>query len=145
MLVNGKAWPVLDVEPRKYRFRLLNASDSRFYNLFFAPQLAMHQIGSDGGLLAAPVRVNRLLLSPAARADADQLTVEIDVLDPQAQALHLAQSRAVEQPEREIVNPGGSGQQAIHLGRLRTTGRRLGVRGRPISCIQGSSIPNTCL
>ena len=33
IVVNGKAWPVLDVEPRKYRFRMLNGSDSRFYNL----------------------------------------------------------------------------------------------------------------
>ena len=70
ILVNGKAWPVLDVEPRKYRFRLLNGSDSRFYRLFLAPQLAFHQIGGDGGLLDAPVRVNRLLLAPAERADA---------------------------------------------------------------------------
>lgn len=69
ILVNGRAWPVLDVEPRKYRFRLLNASDSRFYNLFFAPQLVLHQIGGDGGFLDAPVRVKRLLLSPAERAD----------------------------------------------------------------------------
>ena len=29
ILVNGKAWPVLEVEPRPYRFRILNGSDSR--------------------------------------------------------------------------------------------------------------------
>ncbi|MCU0937304.1 MAG: multicopper oxidase domain-containing protein, partial [Gammaproteobacteria bacterium] len=34
-LVNGQAWPKLDVEPRKYRLRLLNGSDSRFYDLRF--------------------------------------------------------------------------------------------------------------
>jgi spore coat protein A len=34
-LVNGVAWPKLDVEPRKYRLRLLNGSDSRFYDLRF--------------------------------------------------------------------------------------------------------------
>ena len=33
MLVNGKAFPYLNVEPRKYRFRLLNASNGRFYHL----------------------------------------------------------------------------------------------------------------
>ena len=33
VLVNGKVWPVLEVEPRKYRFRILNASNARFYHL----------------------------------------------------------------------------------------------------------------
>jgi spore coat protein A len=35
LLVNGQAWPKLAVEPRKYRLRLLNGSDSRFYDLRF--------------------------------------------------------------------------------------------------------------
>ena len=50
ILVNGAVWPFLDVEPRKYRLRLLNGSDSRFYNLFL-PGVKFYQIGSDGGLL----------------------------------------------------------------------------------------------
>jgi hypothetical protein len=33
VLVNGKIWPYLTVEPRKYRFRILNASNARFYRL----------------------------------------------------------------------------------------------------------------
>ena len=33
VLVNGKVWPFLEVEPRKYRFRLLNASNARWYHL----------------------------------------------------------------------------------------------------------------
>src|SRR5262245_25471889 len=36
VLVNGKVWPFLTVEPRKYRFRILNASNSRFYRLALA-------------------------------------------------------------------------------------------------------------
>ena len=35
ILVNGKLFPYLDVEPRKYRFRVLNGSNARFYNLSF--------------------------------------------------------------------------------------------------------------
>lgn len=80
--VNGKAWPKLDVEPRKYRFRMLNGSDSRFYNMWLErsdglpiPAGAITQIGNDGGLL--PVAVNDigdgpdhgLLLALAERAD----------------------------------------------------------------------------
>src|SRR5215470_8834317 len=36
MCVNGKAWPVLDVEPRRYRFRMLNACNARFLNMTLA-------------------------------------------------------------------------------------------------------------
>ena len=45
MLVNGKAWPVLEVEPRPYRLRLLNGCDSRFLVLMLDPQQAFFQIG----------------------------------------------------------------------------------------------------
>lgn len=70
ILVNGQAWPKLDVEPRAYRFRLLNGSDSRFYNLQFGPGgPRFYQIGGDGGLLAAPVALDQLLLAPGERAD----------------------------------------------------------------------------
>ena len=54
MIVNGVAWPKLDVEPRTYRFRLLNGSDSRFYELNLPEELDFQVIGSDGGLLDGP-------------------------------------------------------------------------------------------
>jgi len=54
-LVNGKVWPFLEVEPRTYRFRILNGSNSRFYNLSLTSQQSFIQIGSEGGLLPEPV------------------------------------------------------------------------------------------
>jgi spore coat protein A, manganese oxidase len=48
ILVNGKAWPKLDVGPGKYRFRLLNGSDSRFYVLQFRNTATGGDI-TDGG------------------------------------------------------------------------------------------------
>jgi spore coat protein A len=69
IVVNGQAWPKLNVEPRKYRFRLLNGSDSRVYNLFLSNGAAITQIGSDGGLLNTPVRLQHLILDPGSRAD----------------------------------------------------------------------------
>jgi spore coat protein A len=69
VLMNGKLLPRLDVEPRKYRFRVLNASNSRFFFLSLGGSLAFHQIGSDQGLLPAPVSVGRLALAPGERAD----------------------------------------------------------------------------
>jgi spore coat protein A len=69
VLVNGKIWPFLEVEPRKYRFRFLNGSNSRFYRLSLDSGQIFHQIGTDGGFLPSPVQVNKLLISPAERAD----------------------------------------------------------------------------
>jgi spore coat protein A len=67
--VNGRVWPYLTVEPRKYRFRILNGSNSRFYNLRLSNGRAIFQIGTDGGLLPRPVQRSRLLLAPGERAD----------------------------------------------------------------------------
>jgi len=69
MLANGKAFPYLDVEPRKYRFRVLNGSNGRFFHLSLSSGQSFHQIGTDQGLLPAPVSVERTLLAPAERAD----------------------------------------------------------------------------
>jgi len=69
MLVNGKAFPYLDVEPRKYRFRVLNGANGRFFHLSLSNEQTFHQIGTDQGLLPAPVQVERTMLAPAERAD----------------------------------------------------------------------------
>jgi spore coat protein A len=69
ILVNGKTWPVLDVEPREYRFRVLNGSDSRFYNLFLSSNQVIQQIGSDNGLLPSPVPFTQMLIGPGERKD----------------------------------------------------------------------------
>jgi spore coat protein A len=77
ILVNGKAWPVLEVEPRQYRFRILNGSDSRFYNLFLSGNNNFWQIGSDQGLLTSPVPMSQMLLGPGERKE-----VVIDFSNP---------------------------------------------------------------
>ncbi len=71
MVVNGQSWPYLDVEPRLYRFRLLNGCNSRFLILRLDKDgLTFHQIGGEGGLLPdAPVVHNELLMAPGQRAD----------------------------------------------------------------------------
>jgi spore coat protein A, manganese oxidase len=69
ILVNGKLFPYLEVEPRKYRFRVLNASNARTYQLSFADRAPFHQIGTDQGLLSAPVLLTSLEISPGERAD----------------------------------------------------------------------------
>ena len=79
MVVNGKTWPNLNVEPRRYRFRFLNGCNSRFLILKLVtnplaprpatPALPFAQIGTEGGFLPAPVVLERLLMGLAERAD----------------------------------------------------------------------------
>ena len=72
-VVNGKAYPYLDAQPRRYRLRLLNGSQARFYNLHFnkvgGSDLPFWVIGSEQGLLPAPVEKTSLVISPGERYD----------------------------------------------------------------------------
>jgi len=84
IMVNGKTWPYLNVEPRKYRFRILNGSDSRFYNLWLDAGnihtnslLVFKEIGTERGFLPSPVNRDTLFIAPAERYD-----VLIDFSDP---------------------------------------------------------------
>ncbi len=69
MMVNGKTWPYLNVEPRRYRFRLLNGCDARTLFLKASVPLTLWQIGAEQGFLAEPVPLTTVLIAPAERAD----------------------------------------------------------------------------
>lgn len=69
MVVNGKVRPYHEVEPRKYRLRIANTANSRFFSLSFSNGQSFHVIGSDQGLLGTPVEMSRLVLAPAERTD----------------------------------------------------------------------------
>ena len=85
IVVNGKSWPFMEVQPRRYRLRFVNGSNARFLQMQLV-QSSNHQptttagphlwqIGSDGGLLNAPTDLDagtnapHLFLAPAERAD----------------------------------------------------------------------------
>jgi spore coat protein A len=89
ILINGKIRPYFEVEPRLYRFRLLNTANSRFFILSLVGSgddtpLSFTQIGSDQGLLASSVEVKRVVLGCAERAD-----VLIDFSQFAGRNLHL--------------------------------------------------------
>jgi spore coat protein A len=107
ILVNGKTWPVLNVEPRKYRFRFLNGSDSRFYKLYLGNAIPFVQIGTDGGFLNAPVPLNQMILGPGERKD-----VIIDFSNPAllGQTIILKNNARSPFPMGETVNPQTVGQ-----------------------------------
>jgi FtsP/CotA-like multicopper oxidase with cupredoxin domain len=82
MVVNGVAWPKMDVEPRNYRLRLLNGNDSRFMVLRFRsapagttdPAMAgavipFYVIGSDQGLAESATQTDTLVFEPGSRYD----------------------------------------------------------------------------
>jgi FtsP/CotA-like multicopper oxidase with cupredoxin domain len=84
LAVNGHVWPYLNVEPRRYRFLIINGSNARAYELFLTNQVgktkgpAFWQIGTDGGYLDYPVLIDpnahgqnlqKLVLMPGERAD----------------------------------------------------------------------------
>lgn len=69
IVVNGKVWPYLEVEPRKYRFRILNGSNARQYNFEFENDLGFTLIGTDGGFTEAPIPLDSFFLSPSERVD----------------------------------------------------------------------------
>ena len=82
ILINGKLFPYLEVEARKYRFRLLNAANGRFFHLSLSNGGSFHQIGTDQGFLPAPVPVKQLTIAPGERIDvvvdfADQAGAEV--------------------------------------------------------------------
>jgi spore coat protein A len=69
MMANGVPWPVVDLQPRKYRFRFVNGSDSRVYVLKRSDGGPLLVIGTDLSLLPAAVSVTRLPIAPGERYD----------------------------------------------------------------------------
>src|SRR5215218_8023644 len=71
ILVNGAPWPVLEVSNTKYRFRILNASNARRYELALEPgnRAPFVQVGSDGGLLGAPILHSTIRIAQSERFD----------------------------------------------------------------------------
>lgn len=69
ILVNGVPWPRFQVAARRYRLRLVNASNTSSYRIALSSREPLVQIATDGGLLDRPVRVDSIVLGPAERAE----------------------------------------------------------------------------
>jgi spore coat protein A len=110
MLVNGKVWPFLNVEPRMYRFRILNGCNARIMNLDISG-VDFWQIGAEGGLWDIPVLTKRLVLAPAERAD-----VLVDFSRFAGQTLVLKNHR----PPSPVSNPAPQLPQVMQI-RVGTT------------------------
>lgn len=108
ILCNGMLYPYLEVEPGAYRLRLGNVANTSFFNLSLSHGLEMQQIGSDQGLLAAPLARRQIELYPAERAD---VVIDFSALAGQAVELRhqgqaIMQFRvAAKTPAKALVLP----------------------------------------
>jgi spore coat protein A, manganese oxidase len=122
MLVNGKVWPFLHVEPRLYRFRILNGCNARILNLHLGGA-RLWQIGAEGGLWDQPVPVKNLVLAPAERAD-----VIADFRPSPGQTLVMKNTP----PPKPIVTPAPSLTAVMQI-RVGTTVTQPGPAAVPAS------------
>ena len=106
ILCNGKLFPYLDVQPRRYRFRVLNAANGSHFQLSLAGSRPMMQIGSDQGLLEAPTEVGKLLLFPAERAE---LVIDFSGLEGQELQLTAGEQGILQFRVRKQTAPADPG------------------------------------
>jgi FtsP/CotA-like multicopper oxidase with cupredoxin domain len=112
-LVNGVIWPHLAVEPRWYRFRVLNAANARFFRLNLVDEAgtvrndAVRIAGTDSGLLPAPAAMPSagLTLTPAERVD-----LLVDFSRFAGQRLRLVNTGASVEPDIMEFRVGSPGQ-----------------------------------
>jgi FtsP/CotA-like multicopper oxidase with cupredoxin domain len=106
IMVNGKVWPRLKVARRQYRFRIINASNARFYNLKLSNGMSFTQIGGDGSYLPAPVTLTESLIAPAERVD---ILLDFSTLRP---GTHIILQNTANQPfpGGDPVDPDTTGQ-----------------------------------
>ena len=74
IMVNGKAWPNMNVQRHQYRFRIVDGSNARFYNLQLVNQsthkpVPFIQVGADGSYLPAPVTLTSIFMAICERVD----------------------------------------------------------------------------
>lgn len=84
VMVNATIDPTLDVPAQIVRFRLLNGSSQRVFNIGLSGNQTFYQIASDGGLLSKSNAITRLLMGPGERAE-----ILIDLNNKQGQSLRL--------------------------------------------------------
>jgi FtsP/CotA-like multicopper oxidase with cupredoxin domain len=109
-LVNGKIQPFFNVQPRRYRFRILDAGPSRFYQLFLTDPTNLSannkywQISNDGNLLPKPILVSSTKYGVAERHD-----VIIDFKPFAGKTIYL-ENRLIQDdgrlPREELFPPG---------------------------------------
>ncbi|XP_057951136.1 multicopper oxidase LPR2-like [Malania oleifera] len=99
IIVNGKAWPRMIVRRRRYRFRIINASNARFFRFFFTNGLRFIHVASDSAYLGHPVVRDHILLAPSEIAD-----VVVDFSESKSNTTILANDAPYPYPTGDPTN-----------------------------------------
>ncbi|KAH7293728.1 hypothetical protein KP509_28G039300 [Ceratopteris richardii] len=97
IIVNGKAWPYMNVQKRKYRFRIINASNARFFRFALDDGSNFIQIGSDSFYLQAPLHLKSILVAPSEIID-----IVIDFSRAKKRTLILTNDAAYPFPDGDL-------------------------------------------
>ncbi|KAI3453108.1 hypothetical protein Pfo_009771 [Paulownia fortunei] len=103
IIVNGKAWPHMIVRRRKYRFRIINASNARFFKFYFNNGLRFIHVASDSAYNEWPVMLKQILLAPSEIAD-----VVVDFSKSTSDSVILSNDAAYPYPSGDPVNEANS-------------------------------------
>jgi blue copper oxidase len=110
--INGTACPHLDVATRIYRFRVLNASNARAYRLGLRTAdgkgVPFTLIGTDGGLLPAPIRCDEAFVASAERID-----ILVDLTDASVGDMLVLETRAFDPMHLEMGAAAGAPPAAV--------------------------------
>ncbi len=125
IMVNGKVWPNLNVDRGEYRFRVLDGSNARFYNISLTivgtgQTVPFTQIGTDGGYLQSAVELTSLVVAPGERAD---ILIDFTKLKPGTQIIMNNDANAP-YPSGDPVDENTA--QIMQF----TVGNKLGFRAR---------------
>jgi FtsP/CotA-like multicopper oxidase with cupredoxin domain len=110
-MVNGKLWPNLNVDRGVYRFRILDGSNARFYELRLKivgteNYIPFTQIGTEGGYLQSAANMDMIVISPGERAD---VLVDFSRLAPGTKVL-MTNTAAAPYPDGDPIDPDTTGQ-----------------------------------
>lgn len=112
VVVNGAPWPKFNVEAKRYRFRLLDGSNARMYNLKFGdvsigqPTPPVYAIAADDNYLNTPARVQSVFIAPGERAD-----VIVDFTGLAGKTVTVTNDAPVPYPDGLV--PGSAGQEKM--------------------------------
>lgn len=115
MLVNGKAWPYLQVDPKPYRFRILNGSQARFYELALVETAtkaigpAFNVVATDGGYVGATAVVDPAAGKRLVIGTGERIEVVVDFSQWAGKTLVLRNFGRTPYPNGATTNPQTTG------------------------------------
>ncbi|KAL2904732.1 Multicopper oxidase LPR1 [Bienertia sinuspersici] len=103
IVVNGKAWPYMEVQRRKYRFRIINTSNARFFRFYLRNGLPFIHVASDSAYIRRPIIAKTTLVAPSEISD-----VVIDFSKSKSNEVILANDAVYPFPSGDPVNNANS-------------------------------------